>query len=163
MHTSAKHSRRKDKKRAKSHSSHHDIPSRSIYGAFTFRLECAACLISWIHILMTGNQFVSETHSVIVANPLGGPEKRTEQLCSSYVTTEPQTHETNCPKSFSGWLPLSSFHTEPILNKHTCTLIQSLTQRAIDPWCYYERKHPPTHTHTCARTHAHTHTNTHIV
>ena len=158
MHTSAKHSRRKDKEKGQKPLLSLRHPIKVNLWSFHFCLECAACLISWIHILMTANQFVSETHSVIVANPLGGPEKRTEQLCSSYVTTEPQTHETNCPKSFSGWLPLSSFHTEPILNKHTCTLIQSHTQRAIDPWCYYERKHPPTHTHT--HMHAHTRTQT---
>ena len=56
---------------------------------------------------------------------------------------ELQTQGTNCLKSFSGWLPLSFFHAEPILNKHSCTY-----KEAKNPWSNNACKHPSAHTHT---------------
>lgn len=105
-----------------------------------------------MHILTTGNQSVTKTHSVLMACLLGGQEKRTEQLCSSYVTVELQTHETNCPKSFSDWLPLCSFHTEPILNKHSHTYNHTHTKshRPMPIWCTQESTHTHSNTHSCS-------------
>lgn len=112
---------------------------------YHFFLKCTEHIIWWRHIFTKGNQSVGDTHSV----PYGPPPER--RRSSSAVTTSPWTRETNCPESFSSWLLLSSFHTEPILNKHSHTYKRAQTRGVI----MQQSIRPPTHAH------AHPHTQRH--
>lgn len=141
---------------AKIHFSHHDIPSRSICAAFSSCLKRPARLILWIHILTTGNQSVTKTHSVLMQSPsLPAPpaQQSSEEDRKALQQLRHRGAEDTWDdlfKSFPRWLVLSAFHAEPVLNIH----IQSHIQSSIDPVRYnaYEQPHICRHSnsHSCS-------------